>query len=144
MSLLMRECWQQDPALRPPFEEIDRRLRAMDTESTRIKSTKTSRASKREAKASMLNNVFPACASSVLNNVFPAYVAEALKEGRKVEPEHRDVVSIFFSDIVGYTTIASGMHPTKLADMLDRLYTKLDELSGEHCVFKARILHTKP
>ena len=129
ISLLMRECWQSLPELRPPFEEIDRRLNAMDTELTSVNRDRKSRASKREAQA-----------SSVLNNVFPAYVAEALKEGRKVEPEHRDIVTIFFSDIVGYTAIASGMHPAKLADMLDRLYTKLDELSEKHNIFKVETI----
>ena len=36
ISLLMRECWQSLPELRPPFEEIDRRLNAMDTELTSV------------------------------------------------------------------------------------------------------------
>jgi hypothetical protein len=34
---------------------------------------------------------------SLLEEVFPKHVAEALKAGRKVEPQHYECVTIFFS-----------------------------------------------
>ena len=37
----------------------------------------------------------------LLEDVFPKHVAEALKAGKKVEAQHYDSVTIFFSDIVG-------------------------------------------
>lgn len=43
---------------------------------------------------------------------------------------------MFFSDIVGFTTIASKITPIQVSDMLDRLYLKFDALSEKHDVFK--------
>ena len=49
------------------------------------------------------------------------------------------MVTIFFSDIVGFTTISSELPPKKIADLLDRLYTKFDALSLKHDIFKVRV-----
>ncbi len=47
-------------------------------------------------------------------------VAEALLAGRKVEPETKECVSIFCSDIVGYTALSQAMDAAAVSDMLDR------------------------
>lgn len=38
----------------------------------------------------------------------------------------------------GFTTISSELDPRKVADLLDRLYTKFDNLSHQHELFKVR------
>jgi len=53
-----------------------------------------------------------------------------------VEPDRVDLATMFFSDIVGFTTIASKITPIQVSDMLDRLYLKFDALSEKHDVFK--------
>ena len=78
--------------------------------------------------------------SALLFDVFPRHVADALKEGRKVEPEHKSCVSVYFSDIVGFTNISSSLSPLKVSDMLDRLYEKFDALSRKHEVFKVETI----
>ncbi|EKX55050.1 hypothetical protein GUITHDRAFT_60308, partial [Guillardia theta CCMP2712] len=63
-------------------------------------------------------------------------VADALKAGKRVEPERKESVTIFFSDIVGFTTISSSLDPQKVSEMLHNLYMSFDELSKEYGVFK--------
>lgn len=72
----------------------------------------------------------------LLYSVFPRHVADALRTGQKVEPENHDLVTIFFSDIVGFTDISSKLDPMKISEMLDRLYNSFDALSEYHDVFK--------
>ena len=76
----------------------------------------------------------------LLEEVFPAHIAKALREGGKPEPESRECVTIFFSDIVGFTNISSALSPLKVSDMLDRLYQKFDSLSHEHDVYKVETI----
>ncbi|CAB9525726.1 Receptor-type guanylate cyclase gcy [Seminavis robusta] len=46
----------------------------------------------------------------------------------------------FLLDIVGFTKISSELEPRKIANMLDRLYTKFDGLSQEHDIFKVETI----
>ena len=55
---------------------------------------------------------------------------------QQVEPEHHDCVTIFFSDIVGFTDISTGLSPVDVMNMLDRLYRKFDALASKHDIFK--------
>jgi guanylate cyclase, other len=74
--------------------------------------------------------------NQVVNDVFPPHIAAALLEGRAVEPEHLDMVSVFFSDVVGYTTMCSTLPANKVSSMLDRLYTRFDALCARHGITK--------
>ncbi len=77
---------------------------------------------------------------NLLFDVFPKHIAEALRSGRKVEPENHECVTIFFSDIVGFTEISSELDPMKISDLLDRLYNSFDALSHYHDVFKVETI----
>ena len=72
----------------------------------------------------------------LLRDIFPPHIADALREGRKVEQETHECVTIFFSDIVGYSAISRDLTPDGVADMLDRLYSRFDELTRLHDIFK--------
>jgi hypothetical protein len=76
----------------------------------------------------------------LLLDVFPSHVAKALMEGRKVEPESKECVTIFFSDIWGYTELGGSMGPHLVMNMLDRLYRKFDVLSEKYDVFKVETI----
>jgi class 3 adenylate cyclase len=118
----MEDCIHDDPEQRPTFEELDTRLKRVDA---------------KDVDAGQVPNK---AISISLFDIFPRHIAEALRDGRTVEAEHRDVVTIFFSDIVGFTNISSELEPRKVASLLDRLYTKLDELSRKHDVFKVETI----
>ncbi len=68
----------------------------------------------------------------LLLNVLPARVASDLKEHGKAEPEVFENVSVFFSDIVGFTDQSSRINPAKLISELNRLFTVFDEIMEEN------------
>ena len=119
---MMNDCLVDDFANRPSFEELDNRLK-------RVEAINVDPEGRTQRKTTIS-----------LFDIFPRHVAEALRDGRKVEPEHREVVTIFFSDIVGFTDMSSSLPPGKVAEMLDRLYTKFDELSNRFDVFKVETI----
>ena len=118
----MKECFQADPDLRPTAQELDVRLKRIHQEG----GTSTKRQAPLKAKKSNVS----------LFDIFPRHIAEALRDGRTVEPEHKDCVTLFFSDIVGFTELSSKLEPQKVAGLLDRLYNIFDDLSNKHDIFK--------
>lgn len=115
------ECVDENPEERPSFEVLDTRLRGQE-----ILTIEQPTEKKEEG------------ASLSLADIFPPHIAEALQKGEKVEPEHHDMVTIFFSDIAGFTTISQSLSPLKVSKLLDRLYLSFDELSRKHGVFKGK------
>ena len=50
-----------------------------------------------------------------LYDIFPRHIAEALRDGREVQAEEKEEVTIFFSDIVGFTNISAELEPRKVS-----------------------------
>jgi class 3 adenylate cyclase len=56
------------------------------------------------------------------------------------EPEQHSEVTIFFSDIVGFTNLSASLTPAQVMDMLNRLYQALDKLTAKHGLFKVETI----
>jgi class 3 adenylate cyclase len=129
---LIKFLWHADPAIRPSARELDNRLQEMDA--TVFDSCALAERGHRPDKPSQGDQ------EHFLYQAFPRHVADVLKAGGKMEPESHDNITIFFSDIVGFTSIASQVEPLKVSQMLDRLYTKFDKLSQKYDVFKVETI----
>ena len=127
MVNLIKSCLVGDPDERPNAQDVDLYLKELDVTSVEPSQRPLSHKSQKGGQAE---------SDALLFEVFPKHVAEALRAGRKVEPEQCEMVTIFFSDIVGFTDIAAELPPMKVSDMLDRLYNRFDELSLRHDLFK--------
>jgi serine/threonine protein kinase len=131
---LMAACTNADPTQRPTFRDIDDKLRTFTVGSVEPAQMQLSMQTKKIWDTTLT------ASENLLLEIFPKHVADALSKGQKVEPQHFECVTIFFSDIVGFTTISSELSPMMVSDMLDRLYTKFDLLSRKHDVFKVETI----
>lgn len=72
----------------------------------------------------------------LLESLLPQHAAEGLRKGETVKPRVHHNVTMFFSDIVGFTNICKHIDPTEVVDMLNRLYMLMDFLAGRFNLFK--------
>ena len=127
---LMQRCWAEKPGERPSMAAVALEIKE---------------ACLGEEVASVTSALLAAKQSShgdraLLHSVFPPAVAAALAAGRRVEPQHFDCVTVFFSDIVGFTDLSAKMSARKVMDMLDRLYHEFDSLTQQHGLYKVETI----
>jgi adenylate cyclase len=70
----------------------------------------------------------------LLLNTLPLKVVNDLKENGKTEPESFDEVTVFFSDIVGFTNLSAQLNPDLLIKELNLIFTAFDDImTNNHC-----------
>uniref|UniRef100_A0A7S0MXQ9 guanylate cyclase n=1 Tax=Pyramimonas obovata TaxID=1411642 RepID=A0A7S0MXQ9_9CHLO len=119
---LCQDCQSADPNMRPTFEQICEQLAKVEMCSL----------------ANKLNTLLEE--KKLLHDILPAHVAHDLALGKKVKPEVYPNITLFFSDIVGFTSISQQMEPMEVMSMLDRLYDEFDKLCKKHELFKVETI----
>ncbi len=68
----------------------------------------------------------------LLLNILPVRVANDLKETGKTEPESFENVTVYFSDVVGFTNMSSNLEPKVLIDELNDIFTAFDNILEDY------------
>ena len=77
---------------------------------------------------------------ALLQQILPPQVAKQLLSGKQVEPEKFEEVTIFFSDVVGFTDICAQVPPIKVVKMLNELYTVMDYCTAQFPLYKVETI----
>lgn len=77
---------------------------------------------------------------ALLEELLPEHAAEGLRNGGTVEPMIHPHVTMFFSDIVGFTDICKQIYPWDVIAMLNRLYSVMDFLAKHFQLFKVETI----
>ena len=125
VKTMMRECLNAKADERPSAEELDQRLKRIGPSSESTCMTESDDCSTN---------------SDSLYDMLPRHIGEALKEGRKIEPEFKTCVAILFANVVNYTDITSKLEPSKAARILERLFRVFDFLCQKYDVFKVETI----
>ncbi|XP_077399892.1 retinal guanylyl cyclase 2-like [Vanacampus margaritifer] len=145
---LMSECWNEDPAKRPSFDDIfkqfrginrgkkaniiDSMLRMLEQYSSNLEDLIRERTDELEVERNKTDKL--------VGQLLPKSVAQALKKGKPVRPEHYSDCTLYFSDIVGFTTISALSEPIEVVDLLNDLYTMFDAIIASHDVYKVETI----
>ncbi|CAD6193362.1 unnamed protein product [Caenorhabditis auriculariae] len=148
MSLLVRDCWSEEPDIRPNCDQIrslikslnhNRSANLMDHVFNVLEQYASNLEDEVHARMKELTEEKKR-SDVLLYRMLPRQVAEKLKMGVSVEPETFDCVTIFFSDVVSFTTLASRCTPLQVVTLLNDLYTTFDATIDKHDVYKVETI----
>ncbi|PSN36852.1 Guanylate cyclase 32E [Blattella germanica] len=144
----MKSCWDEDPEQRPDIRYVrvklkemqaglkpnifDNMLAIMEKYAYNLEGLVQERTNQlmEEKKKT----------EALLHRMLPKTVAEALKKGNPVEAESFDCVTIYFSDIVGFTELSAISTPLQVVDLLNDLYTCCDSIISHYDVYKVETI----
>ncbi|XP_028263500.1 heat-stable enterotoxin receptor-like [Parambassis ranga] len=149
---LIKNCWDEDPEKRPDFKKVEnclgkiiskihnqenesymdnmiRRLQMYSRNLEHLVEERTALYKAERDRADCLNFM-----------LLPRPVVKSLKETGVVEPELYEEVTIYFSDIVGFTTLCQYSTPMEVVDMLNDIYKGFDCIVDHHDVYKVETI----
>ncbi|XP_041366869.1 atrial natriuretic peptide receptor 1-like [Gigantopelta aegis] len=145
---LICSCWAEDPLNRPVVKKIigtikqlspyksstvlDNMFMMMERHSNRLEEMVMERTANLEDEKKKTE--------ALLYRMLPKTVADELKLGKHVKAEYYDSVTVYFSDIVGFTSLASQCTPMQIVDFLNSLYSLFDDIIQKYDVYKVETI----
>jgi class 3 adenylate cyclase len=77
---------------------------------------------------------------SLLLNILPLNVVTRMRNGEAPIADLFDDASILFSDLVGFTTLASGFTPERILEILSTVFERFDEAVSRHGLEKIKTI----
>ncbi|CAG2105323.1 unnamed protein product, partial [Medioppia subpectinata] len=146
---LMHECWSESANGRPDFLQIKVKLRRI-TQGITSRNFLDNLLKRMEQYSQNLERIVTEKTESVIEEkrkteellyqLLPRFVAEELKKGIHIQPESFEAVTIFFSDIVGFTSLSSISTPMQVVDLLNDLYSCFDAIIDIYDVYKVETI----
>lgn len=146
---MIRRCWSEDPVERPDFHNLKvivRRLNKTNEKGNILDNL----LSRMEQYANNLESLVEERtadyleekrkAEDLLYQLLPKTVASQLIRGESVTAEAFDNVTIYFSDIVGFTQLSASSTPMQVVDLLNDLYTCFDSIIENFDVYKVETI----
>ncbi|XP_060600187.1 atrial natriuretic peptide receptor 2-like, partial [Ruditapes philippinarum] len=145
---LIEDCWTENPNSRPnaknvlktllkisPFKKlcvVDNMILMMEKYTNDLETIVCERTQQLEEEKIKTE--------TLLFRMLPRKIANDLKLGNTVQAEAYESVTIYFSDIVQFTNIASESTPLQIVCLLNELYTLFDEIISSYDVYKVETI----
>ncbi|XP_074542285.1 atrial natriuretic peptide receptor 1 isoform X2 [Halichoeres trimaculatus] len=148
LGALMQRCWSEEPSDRPDFNTIKILLRKqhrgygsniLDNLLSRMEQYANNLEELVEERTQAYHEE-KRKAEALLYQILPHSVAEQLKRGEMVQAEAFDSVTIYFSDIIGFTALSAESTPLQVVTLLNDLYTCFDAIIDNFDVYKVETI----
>ncbi|CAJ0561087.1 unnamed protein product, partial [Mesorhabditis spiculigera] len=146
---LMMTCWQENPHDRPDFSTIRKVVRSLNRENE-TSNLVDNLLKRMEQYANNLEGLVEERTQEylaekkkveeLLHQLLPPSVADQLIGGRAVQAETYESVTIYFSDIVGFTSLSSMSTPMQVVTLLNDLYLAFDGVVDNFKVYKVETI----
>lgn len=147
---IMNMCWREDPKSRPTIENVrskfktcqkfrppsanivDNMMKLMEVYNNQLEELVSKRTQQLDEEKKKTE--------TLLHRMLPESVAKQLIQGECVVPESFEAVTIFFSDIVGFTKLSAESTPMEVVAFLNDLYTLFDSIISNYDVYKVETI----
>lgn len=144
----MQDAWNENPELRPEFRQMKSRLKKlkegmksniMDNMMNMMEKYANNLEDLVDERTALLLEEKKKTVA-LLHRMLPRSVATQLMRGETVIPESFDAVTIYFSDIVGFTEMSASSTPMEVVTFLNDLYTTFDAIIVNYDVYKVETI----
>ncbi|XP_038050160.1 atrial natriuretic peptide receptor 1-like [Patiria miniata] len=148
MMELMESCWAEKPTDRPSISRVkstiqklsggkaqnlvDNMIGMMEKYADHLEELVNERTQQLEDEKKKTDQL--------LHQMLPRSVAAQLKRGDLVTAEQYEQVTVYFSDIVGFTRLASESTPFQVVELLNDLYTLFDDTIDNYDIYKVETI----